>query len=109
MRRLEILEACAKVNATLPTFISAFKKFKQGFSASELYKALSKVHKFKVALEVRGLSPQTGPTTVELDALISLSKNQADIQTDVLESSDLSPEDVICSRDSVLTLLGKRN
>jgi len=56
LRRLEILEACSKVDATLPTFISVFKKFKQGFSAGELYKMLARVAKFKVALEVRGLT-----------------------------------------------------
>ena len=63
LKRLEILETCAKADATLSTFTSAFKKFKQGVSATELYKLLSKVHKFKVALEVSGLALQPDNST----------------------------------------------
>jgi hypothetical protein len=50
------LECCSLVDSTLPTFTSAFKSFKGGATAATLYKALAKVLKFKIALEVASFS-----------------------------------------------------
>jgi len=52
------LECCCNVDSGLQTFKQAFQLFKNGASATELYKLLSsKVPKFKVALEAAFAQP----------------------------------------------------
>jgi hypothetical protein len=50
------MECCCFVDYSLPTFKSAKKLLMNGTSAAEIYKSLTKAPKFKVALEVAGLT-----------------------------------------------------
>ena len=60
------------MDPALLTFNSAFKLFKNGASAAEIYKLLtSKVPKFKVALEAAGFTKPCG-SVVEIHSTASL-------------------------------------
>jgi hypothetical protein len=57
---LQYLECCCRADHTLSTFKSAFKLLRNGTSAAEIHKTLVKAPKFKVALEVAGLTQPCG-------------------------------------------------
>lgn len=51
---LRMLETCAVIDYSIATFDSALRLFEKGVSAVDLRRALSRVPRFKVALELNG-------------------------------------------------------